>query len=162
MMKEWPFYVLADSNRTVSTVKYYCNQIKDVKCVVIDYLGLMHSGDDKKYINRYEEMTNISGELKAMAKKLNIPIIVLAQLNRENMNTADKRPCLQHLRDSGAIEQDADCVILLHRPGYYGEGDSGWDREEIEVIVAKNRHAGTGTATLVWEGSSGRIIDYAA
>ena len=77
------------------------------------------------------------------------------------MATKDKRPNLQYLRDSGAIEQDADCVILLHRPMYYEEQETPPPREEIEIIVAKNRHGPTGTVKMVWEGVSGKIMPLA-
>ena len=158
MMAERPFYMVTDSPGTVKDIKSQCYQVKDLKCVIIDYLGLMHTEDDNSFKSRYELTTQISADLKKLAKRLKIPVIVLCQLNRENMATKDKRPNLQYLRDSGAIEQDADCVILLHRPKYYDEGETDYfGMEDIEIIVAKNRHAGTGTVKMMWEGMNGRI-----
>ena len=160
-MQSRPFYLVTDSSGKLKDIKSQCYQIKNLKCVIIDYLGLMHLDDENQYRSRYEETTEISGELKKLAKRLKLPIIVLCQLNRENMTTKDKRPNLQYLRDSGAIEQDADCVILLHRPMYYEEQETPPPREEIEIIVAKNRHGPTGTVKMVWEGVSGKIMPLA-
>ena len=91
--------------------------------------------------------------------------MVLCQLNRENASTSDKRPQLQHLRDSGAIEQDADGVILLHRPEYYSKDKLADDYvppdvEAIELIVAKNRHGETGLVKLSWRGVTGEIREF--
>lgn len=83
--------------------------------------------------------------------------MVLAQLNRENTKTANKRPTLTDLRDSGAIEQDADGVIMLHRKSYYE--DEKPDQEDIELIVAKNRHGSCGTVTFRWDAPTGRIFE---
>lgn len=122
--------------------------------VVVDYLGLM--SPTQRHRTRYEEMTEISGEVKRLAKRFKVPILCLAQLNRENTTTKDKRPQLSHLRDSGAMEQDADGVILLHREEYYGGGEKR-EREQIELIVAKNRHGRTGSVHMLWFGATGVI-----
>ena len=130
--------------------------------MVIDYFGLIKSPDEDIPKPRYEQTTNISAALKAMAKRLGVPILVLCQLNRENMGRGDKTPTLSDLRDTGAIEQDADAVILLHRPEYYSDEAKKKDyippeREDIKLIVAKNRHGETGTVTMNWRGKTGEI-----
>ena len=165
MLSERPFKLVDKSKMTVVDIGRLARQLKDVSAVVVDYLGLIKSEDVKSNKPRYEEMTEISADLKALAKLLGIPIIVLCQLNRENASTTDKRPQLQHLRDSGAIEQDADGVILLHRPEYYSKDklDDGYvppDVEAIELIVAKNRHGETGLVKLSWRGVTGQIREF--
>lgn len=151
-----PFYV-ADTAATVRDVERYANGIDGLSLIVIDYLGLIRS--DMVNEKRYEEMTRISADLKALAKKLNRPILVLAQLNRENTQRSDKRPTMSDLRDSGAIEQDAAGVILLHRESYYKPGEEAPEAEEIELIIAKNRHAAPGTLRMMWHGTTGQITE---
>lgn len=120
------------------------------KCdmIIIDYLQLADSGDTKKNRNREQEVSDMSRALKALAKELHIPIIVLSQLSRAVESRSDRRPVMSDLRESGAIEQDADMVIFPYRPGYYkGKEDVQYeDTSENEgiLIVAKNRHGATG------------------
>ena len=95
--------------------------------------------------------------MKALAKRAKIPIVALSQLNRESASKKNKRPTLAELRDSGAIEQDADGVILLHREGYYAAEKP--ETEKIELILAKNRHGETGTLPLTWWARSGQITE---
>ena len=123
---------------------------KGVKIIFIDYLQLMHYGG-KRFNTRQEEIQEISKSLKSIAKKLRIPIVVLAQLNRESAKRQgeDKRPLPSDLRESGAIEQDADIVILLHRPEYYGMLTDANGKSLVgvaEVIIGKNRNGVTKTA----------------
>lgn len=115
------------------------------KCdlVVIDYLQLIESGTREK--SREEEVRKVSRQIKAMAGQLDVPVLLLSQLNRESEKRPDKRPRLSDLRESGAIEQDADVILLLHRPGYY-EGSRGGNK--AEVIIGKNRHGPTGSIVL--------------
>jgi len=111
-------------------------------------LQLMQSG--KKVENRTTEVSDISRALKIMAKELNVPVLCLSQLSRAVEQRADKRPMLSDLRESGAIEQDADVVLFLYRDDYYNK-----ERENpntAECIVAKNRHGATGTVQLHWLG----------
>jgi len=129
----------------------------DYDIVFVDYLGILTPSQEDAQKPRYEQITNISRDLKALAKRSHIPIVVLAQLNRENTKTANKRPTLTDLRDSGAIEQDADGVIMLHRKSYYE--DERPDQEDIELIVAKNRHGSCGTVTFRWDAPTGRIFE---
>ena len=128
--------------------------------LVVDYLGLIQP--DQKALSRYESTTKISNDLKRLARSLDVPLVCLAQLNRQSESRTDKRPMLSDLRDSGAIEQDADGVLLLHRPAlYWDEADKPktWDSQPFEIHVAKNRHGPVGTATLQWYASNGRFID---
>jgi len=117
----------------------------DVKLLIIDYLGLITPENQKQ--TRYEQTTLISRRLKQMARMLKIPVIVLAQLNREPGQSKDNKPKIHHLRDSGAIEQDADVVLLLHRENYY---DRDANPRHAEAIAAKVRNGKTGTTSLDW------------
>ncbi len=138
---------------------------RGVKIIMIDYLQLM-TASGMKYGNRQEEVSNISKSLKGLAKELNIPIIALSQLNRgvENREGNEgKRPQLSDLRESGAIEQDADMVIFVHRPEYYRiyEDDKGRDlRGKAEIIIAKHRKGATDIITLRFKGEYTRFEDY--
>lgn len=120
-----------------------------LKCVLIDYLQLIQGekAGGKSGANRQEQVAEISRSLKGLAKDLDIPVIVLSQLNRESEKRADKRPFMSDLRESGAIEQDADKVILLHRPEYYDVNDKPG---VAEAIIAKNRSGRVGTVELRW------------
>ena len=109
-----------------------------------------------KLRSRYEQITEISGELKVLARTLGVPVLCLAQLNRGTETRADKKPMLSDLRDSGAIEQDADCVILLHRPDMYDEDEKA-ESVQVKVNVAKNRHAGTGEIDMMMHLASGKF-----
>ena len=136
---------------TVSGMKGKLRRVDNLGLVVIDYLGLMSS--DKRIDNRVNEVGDITRNLKIMAKELNVPILCCAQLSRGPEGRNDKRPMLSDLRDSGSIEQDADCVMFLFRDEYY-KTDSSNDTEGniAEVIVAKNRHGSTGTVKVGWIG----------
>lgn len=133
---------------TVTGMKSKLRRVKNLGLVVVDYLGLM-SGD-KHTDNRVQEVGEISRGLKVMAKELKVPIICCAQLNRGPENRPDKRPNLSDLRDSGAIEQDADIVLFLYRDEYYK--DETVDQSVAEVIVAKNRHGSLEKVKLGWIG----------
>ena len=109
-----------------------------------------------------ERITRISNELKRLARSLGCPILCLAQLNRQSEARQDKKPLLSDLRDSGAIEQDADGVLLIHRPALYwpdGEKPKAWESQPFEVYITKNRHGPTGTVTLEWYAINGRFQD---
>ena len=136
---------------TVSGMKGKLRRVDNLGLVVIDYLGLMSS--DKRIDNRVNEVGDITRNLKIMAKELNDPILCCAQLSRGPEGRNDKRPMLSDLRDSGSIEQDADCVMFLFRDEYY-KTDASNDTEGniAEVIVAKNRHGSTGTVKVGWIG----------
>ena len=127
-----------------------CRRLDNLGLVVIDYLQLMTSAGDKsnRGENRQQVVSDISRMMKIMAKELNVPVICLSQLSRANEKREDKRPMLSDLRESGAIEQDADIVMFLYRDDYYNE-DS--EKHNIaECIIAKNRHGETGKVELRW------------
>lgn len=128
----------------VSEIGTMARCIKDLSLVVVDYIGLVKP--EREGANRYEMVTEISGALKRLAMSLDVPILALAQLNREAESRKDKKPKLSDLRDSGAIEQDADGVLLLYRQDYYDEEeekDTGCP-SLVECNIAKNRHGETG------------------
>lgn len=134
-------------------------QKHNIGIILIDYLQLM-KGDQSKNGNREQEIASIARGLKGIAKELNIPVIALSQLNREVEKTANKRPNLSHLRESGAIEQDADMVIFLYRPEYYGfmvDEDNNPTSGVAELIIAKHRN---GVCDTVKIGFNGSLMDF--
>ena len=136
---------------TVADINAKCRRLENLGLVVIDYLQLMQgSGFGKASDNRVTVVGEISRALKIMAKELNIPVICLSQLSRAVESRTDKRPILSDLRESGAIEQDADSVMFLYRDEYYNENSE--DKGLAECIVAKNRHGETGTVKMQWFG----------
>ena len=136
---------------TVADINAKCRRLENLGLVVIDYLQLMQgSGYGKNSENRVTVVGEISRALKIMAKELNIPVICLSQLSRAVESRTDKRPILSDLRESGAIEQDADSVMFLYRDEYYNENSE--DKGLAECIVAKNRHGETGTVKMQWFG----------
>lgn len=157
-LKNAELYFDDSSNITVPEMKSRVRRLKDVDCVVIDYLQLMTS--PKKTENRVQEVSEITRSLKLMAKDLGIPVIACSQLNRStDARGKAHRPQMSDLRESGAIEQDADIILMLYRPGYYeteGKGpDDMVDVElasdtEAQVLVVKNRHGSTGDVNLNW------------
>ena len=136
---------------TVAEINAKCRRLDNLGLVVIVYLQLMQgSGYGKASDNRVNVVSDISRSLKIMAKELNVPVICLSQLSRGPEGRTDKRPMLSDLRESGAIEQDADEVIFLYRDEYYNENTE--DKGVAECIVAKNRHGEVGTVKLQWVG----------
>ena len=134
---------------TVAEMNAKCRRLDNLGLILIDYLQLMTgSGYGKGGENRVTVVSEISRALKIMAKELNVPVICLSQLSRANESRTDKRPILSDLRESGAIEQDADQVMFLYRDEYYNENTE--DKGIAECIVAKNRHGETGTVKLQW------------
>ena len=135
---------------SVAEMNAKCRRIDDLAMVIIDYLQLMTSAGGRSYSgeNRQQVVSDISRNLKIMAKELNVPVLCLSQLSRANEGRSDKRPMLSDLRESGAIEQDADEVLFLYREDYYNKDT---EKQNIaECIVAKNRHGETGTVELQW------------
>ena len=136
---------------TVSDMNAACRRVPNLGLVVIDYLQLMQSaGSGHSWSNesRTQAVSDMSRMLKIMAKELNVPVICLSQLSRANEARQDKRPMLSDLRESGAIEQDADVVIGLYRDGYYNKESE--NPNLAEAIVLKNRKGQTGTVELLW------------
>ena len=147
-----PIYMDDTSGITITEMKAKIRRVNqdparpNVGLIVIDYLQLMTTGQRSE--NRVQEISSITRNLKIMAKELQVPVLCLSQLSRANEKREDKRPMLSDLRESGAIEQDADIVLFLYRDDYYNE-DS--EKHNIaECIVAKNRHGETGKVELRW------------
>lgn len=150
-----PLYFDDTSNISVNEMKAKILRMKDVDCVFVDYLQLMKSPNRTE--SRVQEVSEITRNLKLMAKDLEVPVIVLAQLARgTEARGKSHRPQLSDLRESGSIEQDADIVLMLYRDDYYSdtspeeEDDEDREVDKVEIIVAKNRHGPTGTIELGW------------
>ena len=144
---------------TVADINAACRRLDNLGLVVIDYLQLMNGSGYGKGggDNRVTVVGEISRSLKIMAKELNVPVICLSQLSRAVESRTDKRPILSDLRESGAIEQDADSVMFLYRDEYYNENTE--DKGLAECIVAKNRHGETGTVKMQWFGAYQTFTD---
>ena len=143
---------------TVAEMNAKCRRLDNLGLVVIDYLQLMQgSGYSKNSDNRVNVVSDISRSLKIMAKELNVPVVCLSQLSRGPEGRQDKRPMLSDLRESGAIEQDADEVLFLYRDEYYNENTE--EKGIAECIVAKNRHGEVGTVKLQWVGQYQTFTD---
>ena len=134
---------------TVAGMNAKLRRVEDLGLVIIDYLQLMTgSGYGKQSDNRVQIVGDISRSLKIMAKELNVPVICLSQLSRAVESRQDKRPMMSDLRESGAIEQDADVIMFIYRDDYYNENSE--EKNVAECIVSKNRHGETGTVKLQW------------
>jgi replicative DNA helicase len=155
-----PLYIDDTANQTVMYIRTQARKQKaqsGLSLIVVDYLQLMQSGLRSE--NRQQEVSDISRNLKLLAKELEVPIVALSQLNRGPEQRTDKKPVVSDLRESGAIEQDADMVILLHR-------EDAYDKEspragEIDLIVGKHRNGPTATVTAAFQGHYCRIVDMA-
>lgn len=143
---------------TIAELKAKCRQLKNTRgldMIIVDYLQLMRYRD-KPLENRQQEVAEISRNLKALAKELDIPVMALAQVARSAEQGESKKPRLSNLRESGSIEQDADIVLFIHRPGYYKDDnnqnenqvDGGKDIDEAEIIIAKHRNGETGSVAI--------------
>ncbi|MCR5587862.1 MAG: replicative DNA helicase, partial [Lachnospiraceae bacterium] len=146
-------YICDQSGITLSEIRSKCRKLQleeGLDMVVIDYLQLMESDGRGRNEGRQQEVSAISRGLKIMAKELNIPVVTLSQLSRQVESRTDKRPMLSDLRESGAIEQDADIVMFIYRDDYYHEDSE--DKGVAEIIVAKHRNGPVGTERLAWVG----------
>lgn len=153
IISRMPIYLDDSGGITVPQMKAKLRRMNNLGLVVIDYLQLMSSG--KRNDNRTTEISEITRQLKLMAKEMNVPIITLSQLSRGPESRTDHRPMLSDLRESGSIEQDADIIMFLYRDSYYNKES---EQQNIsECIVAKNRHGETGTVNLVWDGQYTRF-----
>ena len=142
-------YIDDTSQIGVAEIRSKCRRIKDLALVVIDYISLMAT-DARD--SRQQEVSELSRQLKGLARTLNVPVIVLSQLNRGvTAGRKDHTPMLSDLRESGAIEQDADLVMLVHRPGYYQDAGEDVDKNLAQIIIAKQRNGSTGTVELTWK-----------
>lgn len=142
---------------TVPEMKARLRRLGGVDLVAIDYLQLMSTG--RRTENRVQEISEITRNLKIMAKEFDVPVLTLSQLSRSTESRTSHRPMLSDLRDSGSIEQDADIVLFLYREDYYpdGEKDENADKNQSECIVAKNRHGRTDSVKLHWQGEFTRF-----
>lgn len=144
---------------SVMEIRTKCRKLKmekNIGLVVIDYLQLI-SGSNKKNGSREQEISEISRSLKVLAKELNVPVIALSQLSRAVEQRDDHRPMLSDLRESGAIEQDADIVMFLYRDDYYNKESA--EKDIAEVIIAKQRGGSTGTVKLYWMGNYTKFVN---
>lgn len=162
-LSKMPLYMNKKPWATVDDIRNQTRKVKNLRLVVIDYFGLIRTPG--KASSRYEAMTDVSGQLKALARSLGVPVLCLAQLNRENTKRKGMRPMLSDLRDTGALEQDADGVIFLHRPDYYeAEGAPApadpYSPVTLDVILAKNRHGATGSVEMAFYLRTGKIVPY--
>ena len=144
---------------SVMEIRTKCRKLKmekNIGLVVIDYLQLI-SGSNKRNGSREQEISEISRSLKVLAKELNVPVIALSQLSRAVEQREDHRPMLSDLRESGAIEQDADIVMFLYRDDYYNKESA--EKDIAEVIIAKQRGGSTGTVKLYWMGNYTKFVN---
>ena len=161
-LNETEIWINDSAQITVGNMKSKLRNLNNLGLIVIDYLQLMH--DEKYRDNRVLEIQQITGSLKIMAKEFGVPIILCSQLSRgtKEQKEGSKRPSMTDLRDSGAIEQDADVILLLHRAEYYKvaehAADELSDHEICDCIVAKNRHGSTGNVRLAWYGRHFRFV----
>lgn len=144
-LKEWNLYTVCDFNLTLEKMRAYIERQKrkGLNFVILDYLGLMSGYANK---SSYERITMFSRKIKLMAGEFNVPILVIVQLNRDLKQRQNKRPLLSDIRESGAIEQDADFVLFAHREGVY---NPEVPKNKLELLIAKNRH-----------GESNKILEF--
>ena len=135
-------YINSRYDLTVQEVHLLAQSVPELRCVILDYLGLIQPATRSG--STYEQVSSISRELKRMAISLNVPVVCLCQLSRKIEDRKDRKPMLSDLRDSGAIEQDADGVLFLYREDYYTGGPADGFPSTVELTVAKNRHGKTG------------------
>jgi len=150
---EAPIYIDDTAALTPLELRAKARRLKSrhhIRCIIVDYLQLMHLGT-KRIESRQQEITTISRYIKALARELNIPVVVLSQLNRSPEGREGHRPRMSDLRESGSIEQDADVVMLLHREDYYHRGEQDYQPDNTaELIIAKQRNGPTGTVKLTF------------
>lgn len=152
-LSDAPIYIDDTPGVSITEIRAKCRRLKlehNLGLVVIDYLQLMQGSGKKGGDNRQQEISEISRSLKILAKEINVPVICLSQLSRAPEARTDHRPILSDLRESGAIEQDADIVMFLYRDDYYNPETE--KKNIAELIIAKHRNGSTGTVELVWLG----------
>lgn len=156
-----PLYIDDSPNLTMMEIRSKCRRLKQqkqIRFVVIDYLQLMQSGAGRSE-SRQQEVSDMSRNLKLLAKELDLPVIALSQLNRGPEQRVDKKPQVADLRESGSIEQDADMVWLLHREDAYDKESAR--AGEADIIVGKHRNGPTATITVAFQGHYSRFVDMA-
>ena len=152
-LSEAPIYIDDSSSLTPLELRAKARRLKsmhNIRCVIVDYLQLMHLGSGRVE-SRQQEIATISRYIKGLARELSVPVVVLSQLNRSPEGREGHRPRMSDLRESGSIEQDADVVMLLHREDYYHRGDDDYEpNNTAELIIAKQRNGPTGTVKLTF------------
>ena len=151
MLNESRIFLDDSGDLTPTELRARCRRLKrehDIGLVVVDYLQLMHVPGTSE--NRATEISEISRSLKALARELKVPVVALSQLNRGLEARSEKRPMLSDLRESGAIEQDADVILFIYRDEVYNEEST--DKGKAEIIIGKQRNGPTGTVTLTFLG----------
>lgn len=159
-VSEAPLFIDDSANITMAEMRAKCRRLKQQQAlglVVVDYVQLMTSG--RKVESRQQEVSEFSRQLKLLAKEIDVPVVVVAQLNRGSEQRNDKRPMMSDLRESGSLEQDADVIILLHRHEYYHPGEN---EGEADIIVAKHRNGMTATIKALFQGHMSRFANYTA
>ncbi|MBN1361058.1 MAG: replicative DNA helicase [Sedimentisphaerales bacterium] len=153
VVSEAPIFVDDTSALTPLEIRAKARRLKSaygLRCILVDYLQLMHLGAGK-IESRQQEISTISRYMKSLARELDVPVVVLSQLNRAAEGREGHRPRMSDLRESGSIEQDADVVMLLHREDYYHRGEADYQQDNIaEVIIAKQRNGPTGTVKMTF------------
>ena len=145
---------------SVAEMRTRCRRLKvesGLDMVMVDYLQLMSAGNTRKDAGRQQEISDISRSLKALARELNVPVVALSQLSRAVEQRTDKRPMLSDLRESGAIEQDADVVMFIYRDDYYHPDTE--DKNIADIIIAKQRNGSVGTKKLLWRPEQTKFMD---
>jgi replicative DNA helicase len=158
-LSESGIYIDDTPGISVMEIRTKCRKLKlekNIGLVVIDYLQLVQ-GSSKKSTSREQEISEISRSLKILAKEINVPVVALSQLSRAVEQRPDHRPMLSDLRESGAIEQDADIVMFLYRDDYYNKESE--EKDIAEVIIAKHRSGSTGTVKLGWLGNYTKFVN---
>jgi replicative DNA helicase len=158
-----PLYIDDTPQLTLFELRAKCRRLKskhDIQLIVIDYLQLMGGGsNDASGMNREQVIASISRGLKALAKELEVPVIALSQLSRQvEVRGGNKKPMLSDLRESGAIEQDADMVMFIYRPEYYNMEGEGYP-DQAQIIVAKHRNGQTGEINLRFQAKYARFVN---
>lgn len=152
VLSEAPIYIDDTPGISIMEIRAKCRKLKmekNIGLIVIDYLQLIQGSSNKKNVSREQEISEISRSLKILAKELDVPVIALSQLSRAaEQRKDDHRPMLSDLRESGAIEQDADIVMFIYREDYYNPETE--NKNVAEIILAKHRGGSTGTVNLAW------------
>ena len=152
ILSEAPIYIDDTPGISIMEIRAKCRKLKmekDIGLIVIDYLQLIQGSSNKRNASREQEISEISRSLKILAKELDVPVIALSQLSRAaEQRKDDHRPMLSDLRESGAIEQDADIVMFIYREDYYNPETE--NKNVAEIILAKHRGGSTGTVNLAW------------
>ena len=158
-LRQYKLFIDESSFITVPEIFSACRKLHSehgLSLIIIDYIQLI-SGNRSKGDNRQQEVAEISRSLKALARELNVPVIALSQLSRNVEQRTDKRPMLSDLRESGAIEQDADIVILLHREDYQKKDEP--NEQVVELIFAKHRNGATGSFEMMFTKNTNCFVD---